>query len=67
MPKTFIGILKFLIHIQEYLGFILAIGEAIRGKKITDPDIQISDVVKRLMEMLVRYFAYFSSVLISLL
>ena len=42
---------------QEYLGFILAIGEAIRGKKIRDPDIQESEIVKRLIILLVIQFS----------
>ncbi len=36
------------------MGFILAIGEAVRGKKIRDDDIQRSEAVKRLLEMLVK-------------
>jgi hypothetical protein len=38
---------------QEYLGFILAIGEAIRGKKIRDSDVKESEIVKKLCIFLV--------------
>ena len=40
--------------LQEYLGFLLAVSEAVRGKKIQDKDFPVSETVTRLMRMLVR-------------
>ena len=41
------------IFLQEYLGFILAISESIRGKKIRDPDLESFPTVQKLLDMLV--------------
>ena len=41
------------IFLQEYLGFILAISESIRGKKIRDPDLEAFPTVQKLLDMLV--------------
>jgi len=38
---------------QEYLGFIIAIGDAVKGKKLTD-EVEMSECCKRLLNLLQR-------------